>query len=129
MDASTDNPPHLVDSSKRVAQQAFVIFENRMELLVLELQEERNRILRAFWLSLAVAVFAFLTGVALSIAIAVACWHWSPLGAMLILAALYASIAGLLFQQLAQLRRDWQSFPATLDELRKDCECLEKGLN
>jgi uncharacterized membrane protein YqjE len=106
-----------------------VIFENRMELLVLEIQEERERIMRAFWLSLAAAVFGLLAGVALSIAIAVVCWQWSPVAVLLILAALYAGIAGFLARQLAQLRRDWQSLPATLEELRKDRAWLEKGLN
>jgi uncharacterized membrane protein YqjE len=129
MDASADNPPHLADASKRIAQEALVIFENRMELLVLEIQEERERIMRAFWLSLAAAVFGLLAGVALSIAIAVVCWQWSPVAVLLILAALYAGIAGFLARQLAQLRRDWQSLPATLEELRKDRAWLEKGLN
>jgi uncharacterized membrane protein YqjE len=129
MDAPPDNPPHLADASKRIAQQTLVIFENRMELLLLEIQEERERIMRAFWLSLGAAVFALLAGVALSIAIAVACWPWHPVAVLLILAALYAGIAGFLARQLAMLRRDWQSLPATLEELRKDRECLEKGLN
>jgi uncharacterized membrane protein YqjE len=130
MESSANNSPHpFTRASKRLAQQTLVICENRLELLLVELQEERDRILQAFWLSLAVAVFGVLTGIALSVVVAVACWDWSPIGALLILSAIYAAIAAGLYLQLGRVRRDWQTLPATFDELRKDRECLEKSLN
>jgi uncharacterized membrane protein YqjE len=129
MEPHANSAPHLGTASKRLAQQALVICENRVELLLVELQEEREKIIRAFWLSLAVAVSSLLAGVAASIAIAVACWPWSPLGAMLILTAIYVGLALIFSGQLTRLRRDWRSLPATLDELRKDRECLTKHLN
>jgi uncharacterized membrane protein YqjE len=49
--------------------------------------------------------------------------------ALAILVLLYSGVAGFLSGQLARLRRDWQTFSATADELRKDRECLEKHLN
>ena len=129
MEARNDSPPPLAEATKQLARQALVVCENRVELLLVEAREEGDQILRAFWLSLGVAVFILLAGVALSVAVAVACWPWSPLGALLVIAALYAGVAALLFGWLSRLRRDWRSFPATLDELRKDRECLEKKLN
>lgn len=128
MEPEANSAPHLGAASKRIAQQALVICENRVELLLVELEEERNRVLRAFWLSLGTAVAALLGGVAASIAVALACWGWSPAGAMLILTAIYAGLALYFYALLARLRRDWQTFPATLAELRKDRECLDKHL-
>jgi uncharacterized membrane protein YqjE len=118
-----------VDASKRLAQQALVVCENRIQLFLLEAQEEREHIFRAFWLSMAMAVFVLLAGVALTLLIAVVCWPWSRVAALAILVAVYGGIAGFLYAQLARLRRDWQSFSATFIELRKDRECLEKNLN
>jgi uncharacterized membrane protein YqjE len=106
-----------------------VICENRVELLLVEVLEERERMLRAFWLSLGTAVLALLAGVALTMAFVVACWEWSPLGALVILAAVYGGGAGLLYRQLSRLRRDWETLPETISELRKDREWLEKSLN
>ena len=129
MESSAKGSPHpLTDESKRLAHQALVVCENRMELFLVELQEERDRMLRAFWLSLAVAVFGILAGITLSAVVAVACRNWSPIGTLLILAAIYAGTTAVLYAQLARIRRDWQTFPATVDELRKDRQCLAKSL-
>lgn len=129
MDSDADNTPHLGTASKRLAEQALVICENRLELALVELQEERDRLMRALWLSLAAGISALLAAVAVSIAIAVACWNWSPVGAMVIVAGLYGSVACFSYAQLARLRRDWRTLPATLEQLRKDRECLREHLN
>ena len=41
-----------------------------------------------------------------------------------VLAILYAGAAVGLYVKLAQLRCEWQAFSATLDQLRKDHQCL-----
>jgi uncharacterized membrane protein YqjE len=129
METPLNSLPHLGDASKRLAQQALVVVENRMQLLLVEVQEERERIFEAFCLGLAVAVFTLLAGVALSVTITVICWQWSPIAALLILTAVYTGIAVFLYGKLARLRRDWQSFSATFNELKKDRECLKRNLN
>lgn len=129
MEEEENTAPGLMDTSKRVAHQALVVFENRIELLMVELEEERERVMYAFWLSVVVAVCGLLAGIVLSAAIAVVCWHWSPVGILLILAAIYAAAAGISFRLLARLRSDWKTLPATMEELRKDRECLEKSLS
>lgn len=129
MDETSDNAPNLADASKRLAHQALVICENRFELLLVEIQEEREQIVRAMWLGAGVAMFSLLAGVALTVAIAVAFWNYSPVAVMFILAAVYATTALVLSRRLARLRRDWQTLPDTLAELRKDRECLAKNLH
>ena len=56
METPSDTAPHLADASRRLAQRALVICENRIELLMLEVQEERERFLRAVLLALGAAV-------------------------------------------------------------------------
>jgi uncharacterized membrane protein YqjE len=129
METPSDTVPHLADASKRLAQRAFVICENRIELLMVEIQEERERFLRAVLLALGAAIFGLLAGVGLTAVIAVALWQQSPIAALLILTALYTATAAFLYTRLARLQRDWQTLPITLDQLRKDRECLEKKLN
>ncbi|HEX9046765.1 MAG TPA: phage holin family protein [Verrucomicrobiae bacterium] len=120
----THETPHLAVASKRLAQRAMTICENRFELLVVELQEQAQRAVQALLLSIALLAFTLLTGVALTLLIAVACWNWSPLAALIILTVIYAGITAFLVAQLIRLRRDWEALPATLEQLRKDRECL-----
>ena len=47
METPADNVPQLAETSKRLAQRALVICENRIELLLVEVQQERERILRS----------------------------------------------------------------------------------
>ena len=119
----------VVDSSKQLAQRLFVIGENRLELLVVELQEERERLLRATILMLGVVAFGFIAVLALNVAIVVLLWKLSPVAVLLTLTSLYAAISFFLYQRFTALLRNWKSFSATLDQLRKDCECLEKHLS
>lgn len=118
----------LAAASKPFARRLLTIGENRLELLLVELQEERERLLRAIMLALGVAVLGLLAGIALTIMIVVLLWNLSPIAALLVLTGLYALAAGYLYRQLTLLRRDWRIIPATLDQLRKDRECLEKCL-
>ena len=61
------------------------IGENRLELLAVEVQEERERLLHAFLLALGVAAFGLLAGLTLTAAIVVLLWAWSPVAVLLIL--------------------------------------------
>jgi uncharacterized membrane protein YqjE len=127
--------PTTIDSSepqeaspKHFARQLLVIAENRLELLMVEVQEERQRALRAILLALGVAVFGFLAGAALTVALVVMLWSFSPIAVLLTLAALYSAAAVFLYYHFAALQRNWETLPATLDQLRKDRVCLENYL-
>jgi uncharacterized membrane protein YqjE len=128
METPAETLPHLADASKRLAQRAFVICENRIELLMVEVQEERERILRAIWMALAAAVFGLLAGIAFTALIAVAFWQQSPVITLLVLTLLYAGGGLFLCLRLVRLQRDWQTLPSTIEQLKKDRQCLEKQL-
>ena len=125
MEAVTANSVQFGVSSKHFARRLLTIGENRLELLMLEVQEERERLLQAILLALGLAVFGFLTGVALSVAIVVLLWHLSPVAVLLVLTSLYATTAVFLYRRFLALRRNWKTLPATLNQFRKDRACLE----
>jgi uncharacterized membrane protein YqjE len=128
MEESTVSFGRLAATSKHLARRLLTIGENRLELLAVEVQEERERLLHAFLLALGVAAFGMLAGLTLTVAIVVLLWTWSHLGALLILTILYGVAGIFLYRRLAGLLRDWQTFSATLEQLRKDRVCLEKLL-
>ena len=128
MDATSDNSGHFGSASKHFARRLLTIGENRLELLMVEVQEERERLLHALLLSLGVAMCGLLAGVAFTTAVVVLVWSYSPVVALLTLTGLYAAGAVSFHQRFTVLLRDWQIFPATLDQLRKDHACLGKEL-
>jgi uncharacterized membrane protein YqjE len=129
MEQATTNIGQIVDSSKQFARRLITIGENRLELLMVEVQEERERLLHAMFLALGVTAFGFLAFLALNIVTVVLFWNVSPIAVLLVLAAIYAVSGFCLYRRLDLLLRNWKSLPATLDQLRKDRECLEKSLS
>ena len=125
METSTVSLGQLGTTSKTFARRLLTIGENRLELLAVEVQEERERLLHAFLLALGVATFGLLAGLALTAALVVWLWAW-PVTVLLILTGLYAAAGICLYRQLIGVMRNWQTLSASLDQLRKDRACLEK---
>jgi uncharacterized membrane protein YqjE len=128
MEESTVSFRHPATTLKTFARRLLTIGENRLELLMVEVQEERERLLHAFLLALGVAAFGLLAGLTLTAAIVVCLWAWSPVAVLLILTGLYAVAGIILWRRLTGLLRDWQTLSASLDQLQKDRACLEKIL-
>ena len=128
MEASTVSFKHMAATSRQLVRRLLTLGENRLELLAVEVQEERERLLHAFLLALAVAAFGLLAGLTLTAAI-VLCWPGNPVVALLTLTLLYTVAAIILCRRVLGLLRDWQTFAVSLDQLRKDRICLEKILN
>jgi uncharacterized membrane protein YqjE len=125
MEESAVSLGQLAMTSKTFARRLLTIGENRLELLTVEVQEERERLLHAFLLALGVAAFGLLAGLTLTAAIAFLLWSWSPLAVLLILTGLYAASGICLYRRLTGVMRDWQTLSASLDQLRKDRAFLE----
>jgi uncharacterized membrane protein YqjE len=128
MEESTVGLGQLAATSKHFAQGLLTIGENRLELLAVEVQEGHERLLHAFLLSLGAAALGMLAGITLTAAIVVSLWAISPMAVLLTLTVLYGAGAVYLCRQLTVLLHDWQTLPASLDQFRKDRECLEKIL-
>jgi len=127
--AAGDTRPTVATASKRVAKRFLAILENRLALAMVELQEEREKVLRSLWFAMIAAVSGLLAGIVLTILVAIVFWGNHPIAALLVLMALYLSVAGIFYFRLTRLQRDWQTMPATIEELRKDRECLGKNLS
>ncbi len=128
MEESTVSLRQLATTSKSFARRLLTIGENRLELLTVEVQEERERLLHAFLLALGVAAFGLLAGLTLTATIVVLLWTWSPWAALLTLTIFYGAVGIYLYQRLIGVMRNWQTLSASLDQLRKDRACLERIL-
>jgi uncharacterized membrane protein YqjE len=128
METATGSFKQIATTSRRFAERLLTIGENRLELLTVEVQEERERLLHAFLLALGVAAFGLLASLTLTAAIVVLLWQYSHFAVLLTLTGLYGVAAVCLYRRLTLLLRDWQTLSATLDQLRKDRACLEKTL-
>ena len=82
MEATTENGLDLAEASKRLAHRMLLISENRLELLLVEIQEERQRILRALWLTVGATAFTLLAAITLTAVIALVFWEHSPVIAL-----------------------------------------------
>ncbi len=101
---------------------------NRLELFMLELEQERRHFLEVSLLALGVFALGLLAGMGVTAAIVLLLWHTSPAGVLLLLAGIYSLGAVLLYRRLVFVQRDWKAFSATLDQLQKDGECLKEML-
>jgi uncharacterized membrane protein YqjE len=128
MEESGSSLRQLAATSKHFVRRLATIGENRLELLAVEVQEERERHLQAILLAFGVAAFGLLAGLTLTAAIVVLLWAWSPVAVLFILTVLYAAAGIFLYRRLIGRLRNWQMLSATLDQLRKDRACLEKIL-
>jgi len=126
MEQATVNLADLAATSKRFAGRLITTGENRLELLMVEVQEERERLLRAMLLALGVAVLGLLGAMTFTAVIVILFWKFAPVAVLVMLTVLYGASAIYLYRRLNVLLRDWKSFPATIDQLRKDRACLEK---
>jgi uncharacterized membrane protein YqjE len=128
MEVSTDSAKPLAAASKDMARQLLTIGENRLELLTVEVQEERERFLHAILLALGVAAFGLLAGVSFTAVVVVWLWPCSHVAVLVTLTGLYGAAGYGLWRKLTGVRCDRQAFSSTLDQLQKDRACLEKIL-
>ena len=128
MEESSVSFKQLAATSKQFARRLLTIGENRLELLTVEVQEERERLLHAILLALGVATFGLLTGITATGLVVVFFWAYSPALALTALTALYAAAGIYLYRQPTARLRNAQTLAATLDQFKKDRACLEKAL-
>ncbi len=126
MEPSTEDAPGFLLSLKRLGRTVLGIAENRVELLVVELEAERWRVVDALFLVASVAVLSLMTMVAGTLAMVM---FFPPEQRAVVLAAFGAVywLATLgVFLKLRKRLKNWCSFAATLAELKKDKACLDE---
>jgi len=128
MESTQGSFAQLGAAARRFAQRLATVGENRVELLSVEIQEERERLPHAFLVALGVAVFGLLAGLTFTAAIVVLLWVWSPVAVLLTLTVVYGAAGAWLCRRLTALMQNWETLPDSLDQIRKDRAFLEKLL-
>jgi len=115
----------LLASLRGAAESVFVLARTRFELLTVELQQEKVRLIELLLRAALVAILVLLALGTLTAGLIYLLWPWSPLAAFLGPTLLYGGGASWL---LLGLRRELQQgpkpFAGTLAELEKDRACF-----
>lgn len=126
MDTIT-SAPGLSASARRFFHRLALIGENRFHLLLVEAEEERDRVLGVVFLALATAVLGLLAIMLWTAALVAVLWQYGPLATLVGLGAVYLAVALGLCAKLVSTLRNHKAWSATLDQLRKDRECLKEA--
>jgi len=126
-----DSPtlPSLSQSARHLVRAVLALGQTRLDLLIVEIQEERGRWLTALVLALAGAVFGLLATMVFTFGVVVALWPVSVWLAIAVPLLLHGGLATWCAWRLLRLVRTWEFLPATLDQLRQDREALERALS
>jgi uncharacterized membrane protein YqjE len=126
MEESGESTPGFFASLGRLLKTLLAIAENRLELLLVELREERWRFFDALLLAGMVLILATMTLMAATIAFVVLCVKADRLDLVIALVLLYLAGTIFSFWRLRNRLKKWAPFSATLAELKKDKACLDE---
>lgn len=101
------------------------LLESRAELFLLELKEERVRLVAALWLALAAAICALLAFVLATFTLVVIFWDNHRIAVLVVLTVAYSAGAVGAWISLRHRLHRWDAFSASLNQIKKDRECLE----
>ena len=122
----SESQPGLFKSLTRLLKTVLAIGQNRLELLLVELQEERWRFFDALLMA---GVFLILMLMGLMVATATIvflCVRADRLDLLMVLILLYLAATIVSLWRLRIRLKKWVPFSATLAELKKDKACLDE---
>jgi uncharacterized membrane protein YqjE len=126
---TTDTQSHRADRGpvRRILSSLFSIMQSRLELIGIELAEEKDRLLAILFLGVAAMMLATMALIALTALIAIMFWDTYRWQSLACITAFYA-VAALLCALRARsgLRNAPMVFEATLHEFEKDREIFRK---
>ena len=116
----------MLSSLGRLLRAAVALAHNRLELVLVELQEERWRFVEIAVLAGIVSILTLMTLLVITITLVAVCLQADRLDLIIGLLLLYlvATIIG--FWRLRLRLKQWAPFSATLAELKKDKACLDE---
>jgi len=124
--ASGPTPRHgLFDELRGLFGSLFDLAGRRLELLTLEAQEEKARLLDLVFRAALIIVLSWMALVCATATLVVAFWDQHPVTVLVVVTLGYGGAAALLALSLRRrLRQASRPFASTLEELRKDRECF-----
>jgi uncharacterized membrane protein YqjE len=125
MDTNEKSPASWGEAFRRLRAVVLAIFHNRLELLVVELQEERNRLFQAVLLVALIVACGFFTLMLAVAAVIILTWNIFGVAGLLVMCGLFLAGTLVLCWRLVIRLKNWPLLPGTLAELKKDRECLD----
>jgi uncharacterized membrane protein YqjE len=116
----------IFSSAGRLLGTTLAIAHNRLELLLVELQEERWRFFEIVLLTGIVFILAAMTLLVGTITFVVICMRADRIGMIIGLMVVYLAATLVGFWRLRIRLKNWTPFSATLTEIKKDKACLEQ---
>lgn len=126
MEQSDTKRHGLFDGLRRIGSTVLAILQNRLELLLVELQEERLRLFNTLILAAVVIALGFLTLATFAVAVLVVVWNEYGVIGLLTAGGLGLVATLTAYWRLRWRLKNWPLLAGTLAELRKDRECLER---
>lgn len=126
MEDPGESTPGIFASLGRLLKTVLAIAQNRLELFLVECQEERWRFFDALLLAGVALILALMTLMTATITIVVVCIQADRLGLVVALMLVYLAATILAFWRLRSRLMKWEPFSATLAELKKDKTCLDE---
>ena len=117
--------PGPAENARQLCAGLLAVLGNRLELLMVELQEDRLRMLEALLLIAAIAVAGCLTLALAVAAVIVLTWTIFGVKGLFVLSGAGLVATFLLYWCLRARLKTWTLLSGTLAELKKDRECLE----
>jgi uncharacterized membrane protein YqjE len=126
MTEATENGHGVFESLRRLPKTFFSLVHNRLELLLVEFQEERWRFVNVLLLAGIALMLALMVLMVITVAIVSVCVRDHCSWPIIVLGSLYLLGALVSFWRLRIMLKDWEPFSATLAEFKKDKACLEE---
>jgi uncharacterized membrane protein YqjE len=117
----------LLATSRRLAGALAATAANRAELFLVEAQEERDHIISVIALGVVALVLFILAAATLTAVVVILAGEAHRVAALCAVAAAYAVAGVLAARKMAESMRRWESFSATLTELKKDRDWLRSN--
>jgi uncharacterized membrane protein YqjE len=116
----------FIASFQRVLKTILAIAQNRVELLLVELQQERWRFFDALLLAGAALVLLSMTLSVVTLTLVFLCLEANRLDLLVVLMLVCLAGTIIAFWRLRARLKNWTPFSGTLGELKKDKACLDE---
>ena len=120
------NPTSLFGSLKRLGDLALATAHNRIQLLAVELQEEKCRFVHAIMLTAAAIALGVTALTLITITVVVLFWENGRVPALCVLSGLFVLATAIVVWLLNKTLARATAFAGTLAELEKDRACFQR---
>lgn len=115
----------LLGSLKGLLDAVLETVQNRVELFGVELKEQQCRLIETIVLAAVVVALGVVTVILLTLSIIVLLWEEARLSALIVLGFLYLLATFIAYRRLDAKLKNQTVFSDTLNEIKKDRECLD----